>query len=65
MKPTDKALPGRVSESPGRNTSELIGGLEKKKPRRLNPLYPGEGSRRCRSMTDEAHSSGGVVGTAR
>ena len=30
MKPTDKAILGMVSESPGRNASEPIGGLEKK-----------------------------------
>ena len=30
MKPTDKAIPGMVSESPGRNVSELRGGLDRK-----------------------------------
>ena len=30
VKPTDKALFGRVSESPGRNGSELTGGLDRK-----------------------------------
>ena len=30
MKPTDKAILGMVSESPGRNESEPIGGLDKK-----------------------------------
>jgi hypothetical protein len=30
MKPTDKAILGMVSESPGRNVSEPSGGLEKK-----------------------------------
>jgi len=29
MKPTDKAIPGMVSESPGRNVSEPTGGLDK------------------------------------
>ena len=29
MKPTDKAILGMVSESPGRNASEPTGGLEK------------------------------------
>jgi len=29
MKPTDKAVLGTVSESPGRNGSEPVGGLEK------------------------------------
>jgi hypothetical protein len=30
MKPTDKAIFGMVSESPGRNASEPSGGLDKK-----------------------------------
>ena len=30
MKPTDKAIHGMVSESPGRNVSEPTGGLDKK-----------------------------------
>lgn len=30
MKPTDKAILGMVSESPGRNESEPTGGLDKK-----------------------------------
>ena len=29
MKPTDKAIFGMASESPGRNASELSGGLDK------------------------------------
>ena len=29
MKPTDKAILGMVSESPGRNVSEPTGGLDK------------------------------------
>ena len=33
MKPTDKAILGMVSESPGRNESEPTGGLENLKPR--------------------------------
>lgn len=65
VKLTDKAIFGMVSESPGRNESEPTGGLEKEKPRRPSPLNPGEGSRMCRRLTGEAHSSGGVVGTAR
>ncbi len=32
MKPTDKAILGMVSESPGRNESEPIGGLDKISP---------------------------------
>jgi len=65
MKLADKALFGRVSESPGRNESEPTGGLEKEKLRRPSPLNPGEGSRRRRRLTDEASLFGGVVGTAR
>jgi hypothetical protein len=30
VKPTDKAILGMVSESPGRNASEPTGGLDKK-----------------------------------
>jgi hypothetical protein len=30
MKPTDEAILGMVSESPGRNASEPSGGLDKK-----------------------------------
>ena len=32
MKPTDKAILGMVSESPGRNESEPTGGLDKMNP---------------------------------
>ena len=32
MKPTDKAVLGTVSESPGRNESEPTGGLDRNKP---------------------------------
>ena len=39
MKPTDQAIHGMVSESPGRNESEPISGLETKhKIRRPSPL---------------------------
>ena len=44
MKPTDKAILGMVSESPGRNESEPTGGLDKIKLRRPSPLVSGEGS---------------------
>ena len=44
MKPTDKAILGMVSKSPGRNASEPIGGLENEKPRRPSPHFKGEGS---------------------
>ena len=65
MKPTDKAIFGMVSESPGRNASEPTGGLETEKLRRPSPLGWGEGSRAWRGLTDAACHSGGVVGTAR
>jgi hypothetical protein len=65
MKPTDKAILGMVSESPGRNASEPTGGLEKKRLRRPSPLLRGEGSMAGRGLTEAARHSGGVVGTAR
>ena len=43
MKPTDKAILGMVSKSPGRNGSEPIGGLGKLKPRRSSPHLEGGG----------------------
>ena len=65
MKPTDKAILGMVSESPGRNESEPTGGLDKN----------GSGGRAfyCRAkaawhdaeLTDALCHSGGVVGAAR
>jgi hypothetical protein len=65
MKPTDQALYGRVSESPGRNVREPSGGPDKNEPRRPNLLWLGEGCRMRRRLTEEAHPSGGVGGTAR
>ena len=65
MKLADKAILGMVSESPGRNASEPIGGLVRIKLRRPSPLLGGEGSRVRRRLTVEAHPSGGVVGAAR
>jgi len=43
MKPTDKAIFGMVSESPGRNIRELSGGLENK--RTPEAELPGVGRR--------------------
>ena len=37
LKPTDKAILGMVSESPGRNVSEPTGGLVKNKPPEAEP----------------------------
>ncbi len=65
MKPTDKAIFGMVSKSPGRNASEPIGGLEKKEIRRPSPLLRGEGSTDRRRLAEAASHSGGVVGAAR
>ncbi len=41
MKPTDKAILGMVSKSPGRNKSEPIGGLEKAKTPEVEPASQG------------------------
>jgi hypothetical protein len=65
MKPTDKAILGMVSESPGRNASEPTGGLEKDWLRRPSPLPWGEGSMAGRGLTEATGHSGGVVGAAR
>ena len=65
MKPTDKAIHGMVSKSPGRNESEPIGGLEKLKPRRSSPHRKGEGSMAWRRLTAAAGHSDGVLGAAR
>ena len=65
MKPIDKAILGMVSESPGRNASEHIGGLENEKPRRPSYLLYSEGNMGSRTLTDAAVHSGGVVVVAR
>ncbi len=56
VKPTDKAIFGMVSESPGRKVSEPTGGPVNYKFRRPSPLLPGEGSMAFRNLT-EAKSS--------
>ncbi len=43
LKPTDKAILWMVSELPGRNESERIGGPENANPQ-VEPLVIGEGS---------------------
>jgi len=48
MKPTDKAVLGMVSESPGRNESESKLASTNNRPRRPSLLLAGEGSIRCR-----------------
>ncbi len=65
MKLADKAVYRAVSESPGRNASEPIGGPEKNKPRRPSVLPTHEGRMACRNLTEAADHSGGVVGAAR
>ena len=65
MEPTDKAILGMVSKSPGRNVSEPIGGLENLKLRRPSPHFKGEGSMAWRRLTAAAGHSGGVLGKAR
>ena len=65
MKSIDKAAHGAVSESPGRNESELIGGLVKYRSRRPSHLPTGEGSTVCRRLTNAVHRSGGVIEAAR
>ena len=65
MKPTDKAVLGMVSESPGRNASEPTGGASTKLIRRPSLLLLGEGSMTGRRLTDALCHSGGVVGAAR
>ena len=65
MKPTDKAILGMVSKSPGRNESEPIGGPENLSPggrarfARVKAAWP------AAKLTAASAHSGGVVGTAR
>jgi hypothetical protein len=66
MKSIDKAVRGAASESPGRNASELTGGLVRDQDtRRPSRLPTGEGSTMSRKLTDATHRSGGVVEVAR
>ena len=65
MKPTDKAIFGMVSESPGRNASEPSGGLDKKWFRRPSPLPTGEGSMTGRALTRRPATPAGWLGAAR
>ncbi len=65
MKSIDRAVHGAVRESPGRNASELIGGLDKYESRRPSRLPFGEGNTECRILTDAALRSGGVIEAAR
>ena len=51
MKPTDKAIRGMVSELPGRNESEPIGGLDRNYSEG-QPPWSGEGCMMFRKLTD-------------
>ena len=53
LESNDKAVLGEVSELPGRNANECIGGLVILN-RRSSPQHLGEGSIRCRKLTDAA-----------
>jgi hypothetical protein len=64
LESNDEAVPGTVSESPGRNANERIGGLVIV-DRRPSPQHLGEGRIGCRKLTDAAGYSGGVIATAR
>ncbi len=64
LKPIDKAVVRTVSESPGRNGSERIGGPESDGPGGRAGNRNGEGSKDCRRLAEAAELSGGVVATA-
>lgn len=53
LESNDEAVLGAVSESPGRNANERIGGLVIL-DRRPSPQHLGEGSMGCRKLTDAA-----------
>jgi len=65
VKPIDKAILWMVSEPPGRNATEPIGGLDRKQIRRPSPPTLGEGSMTWSNLTVTPRHSGGVVGAAR
>ena len=65
LKPIDKAIPGMVSKSPGRNESERTGSLEKYKPWRSRALVQFEGNRISRRLAETVNPSGGVGATVR
>jgi len=54
-----------VSESPGRNASEPVFGLESPEHRRPSPHFSGEGSMKRRSWLMRRNTSAGLVGIAR
>ena len=65
MKPTDKAILGMVSKSPGRNASEPTGGLENLSPGGRAPFARAKAAWPGAKLTGAPGHSGGVVGTAR
>jgi hypothetical protein len=65
LKLADKAIFWMVSESSGRNESELISGLVKNLVRGPSLLSWGEGSMGCRIWLTRHPDSGGVVEAAR
>ena len=66
VKLTDKAIYRVVSESPGRNASEPIGGPDKKKEiRKPSSLLSSEGNTSNGKLNETVVRSGGVVGVAR
>ena len=64
LKPTDKAALGAVSESPGRNESEPIGGLDTIYPK-AEPFGSGRRQHDVPQSDRSGSHFGGVVGTAR
>ena len=64
LKPTDKAISGMVSESPGRSASESGGSLDKNKIQRPSLLVKGEDSIRRKALTWTSSYFGGVIATA-
>ena len=64
LKPTDRAILGMVSESPGRSASESGGSLDKNKTQRPSLSVRGEGNIRRKVLTGTSSYFGGVIATA-
>ena len=62
MKPTDKAILGMVSKSPGRNASEPTGGLENLNPGGRAPCARAKAAWPGAKLTGAPGHSGGGVG---
>src|SRR2546425_5053158 len=65
LKPTDQAIERMVSESPGRNASERIGGPEILKPWRPSLTVERRRQHGPSHLADAAGHSGGGIATAR